>query len=531
MNAAAALLAAAFTFMQVDPYSHTQYLPDTEVKDSPAVLEIDSAIGEIESGSFLVRPRKDLANLDVKPTALSGSGGVVIPAAAVDVKTVKVWWAGCSNWAGDRHGRDEPVVLMPNAILHDDRLVKVDMQKKLNYLRVEYADGTRYVDILSTGRALPLKYYLEPFRDTESFVPIDLQKGMTRQFWVTVQTPVGARPGRYKGAIEFSNGDKVVLSLNVYPFELPLPRTHHDINKRYMSGIMGFPTLGEILGRCNNLAEAERILLNIYKSAAEHNIQFGSGPGDFGSETPDDLGVRSLFLRYQAGLQVERFTFGNALDHGWYGGSEGLTPEQDRAACGQAIAAWTPYVDRQFDTLRTYLGDNFKLVMCGRSEASVWGVKRQQPFFREIEKRGGGTICDTGRETSKMIAWGMTTANVSADSSYTQARRWHMGGAEIVGYYAPSTAIWDPDVWRRRGIRNWFADYDGIFEMAWMHGRNPWNDHIWGGDMYRSECLALPDADGLRALSCLGYTITTMAPGRLRAQRRAQHRERRWIGA
>ena len=506
MNAAAALFAAAFSYMQVDPYSHQMYLPDTEVTNAPAVLEIDSAIGEIESGSFLVRPREDLKHLDVQPTDLKGPGGAVIPASAVDVKTVKVWWAGWSNWASDRHGRDEPVVLMPNVILHDDGLVKVDLEKKLNYLRVDYADGTRYVDILSTGRALPLKYHLEPFRDAKAFVPIDLPKETTRQFWITVKTPFGARPGLYRGALAFSNGDTVVLSLNVYPFELPLPRTHYDINKRYMSGIMGFPTLGEILARCKNLAEAEHILLNIYTSAAEHNIQFGSGPGDFGNDTTDDLGVRSLFLRYQAGLQMERFTFGNALDHGWYGGSEGLTPEQDRAACGQAIAAWTPYVDRQFGTLRKYLGDTFKLVLCGRSEASVWGVKRQQPFFREVERRGGGTICDTGRETSKMIAWGMTTANVSADSSYTQARRWHMGGGEIVGYYAPSTAIWDPDVWRRRGIRNWFADYDGIFEMAWMHGRNPWNDHIWSGDMYRSECLALPDADGIVCtLSYEGY--------------------------
>ena len=494
---AAAILATAFAFAQVDPYSHRQYLPDTPVTNAPAVLEIDSAAGEIESASFLVRPSRDLPAQDVRPSDLVGPGGASIPASAVDVKAVKVWWAGVSSWASDRHGRDEPVTLMPGPILHDDALVRVDMEGRRNLLRVDYADGTRYVDILTTGRALPLKYYLEPFRDAPAFVPLDLPKETTRQFWITVRTPRGTPPGLYEGELAFTCGERVAVRLNVYPFELPLPRTHHDPSRRYRCGIMGFPTLRQVLARTKDLAEAERILLNVYRSAADHNIQFGTGPGDFAGDTTDDLGVRGLFLRYRAGLQMDRFIFGNALDHGWYGSSEGKTPEEDREACEKAIAAWAPYADLQFATLRKYLGDAFTLEMDGRSEATVWGVKREQPFFREVERRGGGTVCDTGRDTSRSIAWGMTTANVSADSSSAQARRWHLAGAEIVGYYAPATSVWDPDVWRRRAIRNWFADYDGILEMAWMHGANPWNDHVWRGDMYRSECLPLPDADGV----------------------------------
>ena len=497
MNAAAFALASLFAFRQVDPYFHQPYLPDTPVENSPAVLEIDSALGEIESASFLVRPTSDLKAQDVRPSDLRGPDGATIPASAVDVKIVKVWWSGVSNWDSDRHGREEPVRLLPDAILHDDALVRVDMEKRVNYLRIEYPSGTNYVDILTTGRAQPLKYYLEQFRDAPAFVPVDLPRDTTRQFWITVKTPCGIPPGVYNGELDFSCGEKVAVRLNVYPFELPLPRTHHDIEKKFQCGIMGFPSLCDILARRKDLADSERILLNIYKSAAEHNLQFGTGPGDFADSTTDDLAVRSLFLRYKAGLQMERFYFGRALDHGWYGSFEGKSVEEDEAALATAIKGWRPYAELQFSTLRKYLGDDFHLVMAGRSEASTWGVRREQPFFREVERLGGGTICDTGRDTSKQIAWGMTVANVSADSSYSQARRWHLADAEIVGYYAPCTSPWDPDVFRRRGIRNWFADYDGIHEMGWLRGKNPWNDHLWSGYMYRSESLALPDADGV----------------------------------
>ena len=506
MNAAALALASLFAFRQVDPYFHEPYLPDTPVENAPAVLEVDAALGEIESASFLVRPSADLKAQDVKPSDLRGPGGATIPASAVDVKIVKVWWAGVSNWDSDRHGREEPVRLLPDAILHDDGLVRVDLEKRVNYLRIDYPSGTRYVDILTTGRAQPLKYYLEPFRDAPSFVPVDLPRDTTRQFWITVKTPRGIPPGVYSGELAFSCGERVAVKLNVYPFELPLPRTHHDIGKTYQCGIMGFPSLRDILSLRKDLADSERILLNIYRSAAEHNLQFGTGPGDFAGPTTDDLAVRSLFLRYRAGLQMERFCFGNALDHGWYGSSEGKSVEEDEAALAKAIAGWKPYAELQFSTLRKYLGDDFHLVMCGRSESSTWGVRREQPFFREVERMGGGTICDTGRDTSTRIAWGMTVANVSADSSYSQARRWHLADAEIVGYYAPCTSPWDPDVFRRRGIRNWFADYDGIHEMGWLRGKNPWNDHLWSGYMYRSESLALPDADGVVCtLSYEGY--------------------------
>ena len=501
----AMLFAVALAYQQVDPYSHKMVLPSSPVTDAPAVFKMASAKGEIESGSFVVRPDRDLQAVDVVPSDLKGPEGV-IPAAAVDVKVVKVWWAGVSSWDSDRHGRNEPVTLMPRVILHDDGLVKVDREKKINYLRGEYPDGVHYVDILSDGRKTPFKSFVEPVRDADRFVPLDLPKDETRQFWITLKTPLDAKPGLYTGtlSIEQSNNrtiKQLSLRLTVYPFELPLPRTHYDITRQYMPGIMGMTSLRSMLERTKDLGEAERKLFNVYKSAAEHNIHFIHGPGNFTTGDTDDLAVRELAIRYKAGMQMRRFVTGDAIDHDWYdpGPEADKSEAADKARLEKSLTRYRSYLDKTFDIFRKYLGNDFELRLCGRSEASAWGVKRQQPFFREIEVRGGGAVADTGRDIERYLAWGLATANVSADASYSRARRWHLGGGEVLGYYAPSTAVWDPDVWRRRGIRDWYADRDGIFEMAWIQGRNPWNDHTWGGDMYRHETLVLPSADGLIA--------------------------------
>jgi len=500
MSVLSLVVASALVWMGVDPYHHEAFLPTTEVVPAKGPLKIASAIGEIESASFLVRSYAPAPRLDARLTDFAGPDGAKIPASAVDLRVVKVFWAGVSQWDSDRHGRNEPLKLMPKAILHDDGLVRVDLENKLNFLRVDYADGQRYVDILSDGRKEPLKSFLEPFADAPAYVPFDLPANFTKQFWLTVKTPLGVKPGVYRGelALSSSSGAKTVvpLELEVYPFELPLPRTHYAPEKRYRCGIMGFPGLREMHAKTKDLATAEKVLANIYRSAAEHNIQFGTGE-DFKDGTTDDLAVRALFIRHAAGLQTDVLFFGMGLDHGWYGSAEGKTADEDAAACREAIAKWIPYVDLQIKTLKKYAGDDARVIMSGRSEASAWGVKREQPFVRELERRGSGMIAETGRDTSKTFAWGLTVANVSADSTAAQARRWHEAGGEIVGYYAPATSVCDPDVWRRRGIRNWFADYDGILEMAWMHASNPWNQRRWGGDMYIGEALVLCDRNGV----------------------------------
>ena len=492
-------LLAVLSWMPVDPYSDKPYLPTNEVRTVAEAVGIDAARGEFESASFLVRSTEPLAGLCAEMSELVGPEGARIPASAVDIRIVKVFWAGVSHWNSDRHGRNEPVTLTPRAILHDDGLVRVDLEGRCNYLRVDYADGPRYVDILSDGRKEPLKSFLEPFADAPALVPFDLPADFTKQFWLTVRTPRDARPGVYSGTVTLRAGGLergIPLRLTVYPFELPRPRTHHDVSKLYMCGIMGLPGLREMHAKTLSLERAEKVLLNVYRSAAEHNVQFATGE-DFREASTDDLAVRGLFIRYQAGLQMDRFFFGQGLDHAWYGGSAGLTPEQDAAACAQALARWRPYAELQLSTLRKYAGESARLTMFGRSEASVWGVRREQPFARELARLGMGMMAETGRDTSKTLAWGLDVANVSADSSSEQTRRWHAAGAEAVNYYAPATSVWNPDVWRRRGIRNWFGDYDGIFEMAWMHAANPWNQHIHSGDMYVGEALVLCDANGV----------------------------------
>jgi len=49
---------------------------------------------------------------------------------------------------------------------------------------------------------------------------VKLKPGITRQFWVTVQVPADAAPGRYAGAVRFMGEDSVPIVVEVLPFAL-----------------------------------------------------------------------------------------------------------------------------------------------------------------------------------------------------------------------------------------------------------------------------------------------------------------------
>lgn len=530
---------AALLFRQVDPYSNEVFVPDTPVTASVTSAAVEAAKDETEVLSFLVRSDSDIPSMDVIVGDFRNGKGDVLPAESIDVSIVKAWWSEAGIWSSDRHGRDEPLVMMPGPIVHDDALIKVDMERKINLLRFDYPDGIWYGDIISEGRKTPFRKYSEPVRDAPSYVPFSLPANTTRQFWITFKVPRKQAPGVYEGSLELiakslevgvqssefsvqrdelqdgragvpspaaetehgtSNLERQTpniklgtlnVTLTVYPFTLPIPRTHYNLEKRFLPGVMGTPTLKDIFYEVGDIAEAEKKYLAIYRSLAEHNVLNVSGPGEFKDNSTDDLGVRGLFLRYQAGMQMDDFRFGRAIDDNWY--SNG-TDENLEASLEKMRGYWK----LQFGVLDKYIGKgNYRLLMSGRDEASVWGIRRQQPFFRELEILGGGAFITCGRDAGRAIGWGVTLANVSADSSYSQTEIWHRSGAEVNNYYAPATSVKNPDVWRRRGIRNWFADYDGIFEMAWMHSSNPWNDHLYSGDMYKGEFLALPQSYGV----------------------------------
>jgi len=69
------------------------------------------------------------------------------------------------------------------------------------------------------------------------FYDIDIEKGVTRKFWLDVYVPLDTKPGIYKGYVciapENKPVRKVVLKLNVLPFELLTDKKKHNYFLQY----------------------------------------------------------------------------------------------------------------------------------------------------------------------------------------------------------------------------------------------------------------------------------------------------------
>ena len=88
--------------------------------------------GEFEAASIIIRPSIYVPAITVDATDLTGADGAVISTSAIDVRVVKCWYQ-----AGTKLNMHKgTAALMPEALLKDDTLVKVDVTTKMNYLRV-----------------------------------------------------------------------------------------------------------------------------------------------------------------------------------------------------------------------------------------------------------------------------------------------------------------------------------------------------------------------------------------------------------
>ena len=147
----------------------------------------------------MVTPSRDVEGLTVACPDLRSAAGA-IGAGAIDVKLVKCWYQDGAGWTPGGAQTIEGKVLVPELLVNDDDLVRVDLEKERNLLRVadpETGRG-RYEDATEGNEALTRALVI---RDAPALLPVDIPAGQVRQFWVTVHVPADAGAGTYEGEI------------------------------------------------------------------------------------------------------------------------------------------------------------------------------------------------------------------------------------------------------------------------------------------------------------------------------------------
>ncbi len=493
---------AASTFYAYDYRKHLPFeLPEEAV--AATSLSMHLAKGEFEGETFMLHPVRDVRKLDISAEPLA-SGGRKLPPEAIDIRVVKCWYNPIAGWNTYYSGGRENPMLAPELLMHDDSLVVVDTDARANFLRVDYASGSRYVNISDSGNLTgrsSFNYVTSPVADTKGPMPVNvsLRLGEWRQFWITVHAPADAAPGTYTTKIKFTADGRpagsLPLTVEIRPYELPLARTRYDTSREYLGGMMNHCTIAGQVSMGHSLEIAEKRFFAEMKNMAEHNIRhpFVGGFSE-GAEIGNLIAERQFDLMRHAGCSGEfAFGGGSAVSIDW-ASAEDVPPEKNPEAFEK--------FERDFDRRMQYAAKRFDEVLghrnvtfFGMDEAGPGTVRSEFRFFAIVQKYGFPVFLTSG--VAAYANFIVDLDDIPSSINDSDVARWHAAGARAVSYASPFTGPENPEAWRRyKGLRMYLANYDGLAEYVWYEGFNIWNEFV-STDRYKNFNIVYPTSDGV----------------------------------
>jgi hypothetical protein len=471
-------------------------LPDTAPSDGRLTshLRLVAAKGEFEPVSFVITPLRNVTGLVMRASALSGARGE-IPAGNVDIKVVKCWYQAGTAWYsyfGDSNRRE----LVPELLLNDETLVRVDHQKKDNYLRV--GDNYRWISYPREKATEAFNYLTEPVADAGTLQPISLVKGRNKQIWVTVKVPKTAASGIYRGKISLSAGGRSLgamrLSVKVLPFELPMPKTYHDLDRAYLVTLYGTG----VLDICDRLGVdqkiADRQQKAIYRNLLDHNVF--NCRSDLTLSRKRDRAKAIAHLQHELRMmKAAGFVTKPLISRGW------AYPAGEKSI--------EDYKSRIDDLVKTLVGEvgHRDIYITSWDEAGVDRVKIMRQRAEYTTAKGIKLWVTTHRSRHFDLAgYCISYANHGGWPSRENVATWHALGARVASYAGPHTGPENPDVFRRmEGLARYKAYYDGSFNYKYFSGLHPtlykkYKQNVWNefmGGSFRSMNLVYPTANGM----------------------------------
>jgi len=472
---------APAVYYAVAPLSDIRRLPDTYPADGAALgtLEIMAAQGEFEPGSFVVYPRADVDRFTLRAGDLRGKGGV-IPAAAVDIKLVKLWYQAGSGWCGefnDPLGR----LLVPEMLLNDEDLVRVDPETRDNYVRYSIGDGqadyrwmSAMFSVVNYSRDNQANQSL--INDAATLQPCVLNKDEFKQFLVTVKVPGDAKAGVYTGAIAMAAEGRefgaVPLSVTVLPFGLPRAMTNYDPGKEFI--------FAPYLGYRNEYDDGTM------KDLADHNALYPINIISMSLFAPDAFEAYVARMK-QAGLGTDLF-----IRPGFY-----ANVSIDEANPGEADLRAIDRQRRQFlryaEMCRKALGHT-RLYAYGRDEAPPEIIRTEQSSWLAAHEAGIGVFVASKAWRRQLFALDfINLPGIPSPLRKIEADKFHESNPHaLVGWYAdPHCGPENPDYFRRaHGLVAYKANYD--VSANYILWRNNWNDNaITDENWYRGIVTVL----------------------------------------
>ena len=466
------LLAATITHWAVEPMSGIRRTYDTKPEGGEnAAVRILAARGEYEPGSFVLLSDADLKDQEVKVSDLR-CGAETIPASALDVKVVKVWFQQGTAWHGF-HADSLRRVATPELLLHDEALVRSDERTKEDYVRADLPDGTQaYYWISYTGAALDHEVcfgsHNKWIHDATEIRPVALEKGRYKQFWLTLHVPADAKGGLYSGTVTVG-GHAVPVKARVLPFALPRPGVFRDPKREF---IVSAYCDNKVLNLADNPAYAKNLVAHNLLNPLVENIR-----------TPEEA-ARLFRTIAEAGLDTNRVM--TALPSADV--TVSTPPEPDDLKYEEYFARLGAISNTMAYIRRAY-GEAVTPYAYGVDEASLAKTRAQRSIWMATQAMGGRVIAASKWRPFALFAQDAVNFPMQPSASRkVQADLLHDSNPDaLAGWYCdPHSGPENPEFTRRLyGWQTWRNGYDMVcqyllFRNGWSEYWQPWEPNLRG---------------------------------------------------
>lgn len=456
--------------------------------EASSELRLMAAKDEFESASFVVVPFAPVKKLELKISDLK-CGADTIPASAIDAKLVKRWIRSGGAWLS-YHADKRQRVLVPDLLLNDENLIRVDEKRKTNELRLSYPDGEVYRDVsrYSPGNDPNFDTDREPVRDAATLQSVALpEAGRNQQFYLTFHAPKDAKPGIYRGTITLMadgrNAGTLNLLFRVLPFELPVAKTNYDLDREFFCNITYHPR------------KSREVTIRELQDLHDHNMRFPQIPDI--RRYGEKLFAEQIELRKKIGLPVKPIFCGDSGDQQWR-----KVPYQDRTmkVYEQCREEFGEKALPLIQAAEKYAGHK-EIYFYGNDEAGGWlGLDVQQrPGWEKLEEMGV-KLRAAGWKTNFTFMADIQNMHSITTIEKENADLWHSVNGILLNYADPFAGSENPLWFRRKaGLLQYKSNYDGLMLLSYKNLRVPWNELAEdpGGDgNYRNFCMTYPTVDG-----------------------------------
>ena len=456
-NAAGQESPKSYGLHPVTPFQVLTYDATPARGDEGRPMSISACRGEYEPATFLIRAGKNLKKVRVTAGDLKDKDGHSIPAGAIDIRVMKVWYQGgeMEGFGQTPLGKgSKELLLVPELLLKDDGLIDIDVDKKTNVFHFE---------------GIPV--------DGPDLKPVAVPANTSKQFWLTVKVPEGAAAGTYSSKVTVSPANaraaEIELKVTVLPFTLRKPEKVYSV---YYYG----PTMFYYgSGRQGRLAELEDMRAHGMNSASMYTYYYDTRVRKNAQGTWEvDLAPlkEALDLRVKAGLtaptvfSLSSYICRDTAFRRLWTADAGMTAENE-AKLTQVIRQLEKFVkDNRYPQLLYY----------GVDEPTGPRLARCTRIFDVIHRAGGKTttaVYDDQLGNIDVPIYALPMANRLYENPELPRKPHEME----LHYWHP---LENPSVDRfRYGFLTWFAGLDGASSYAYRHvfqSDNPYYDESKG---------------------------------------------------